>query len=85
MNGMLKNHTLHQTWLFIETALLLDSHILCIFWPDPFIMMFPRRKSVFMELEGCQVTRHFRENAISKENSLFASKKVGTIFNKLYD
>lgn len=38
-----------------------------------------------MELEGCQVTRHFRENAISKENSLFASKKVGTIFNKLYD
>lgn len=38
-----------------------------------------------MELEGCQVTRHFRENVISKENSLFASKKVGTIFNKLYD
>lgn len=85
MNGMLKDHTRYQKLLFIGMALLLNSHILCIFWPDPFIAIFPRTKSVFMELKGCQVTRHFGENSISKENSSFASKKVGTIFNKLYD
>lgn len=85
MNGMLRNHTCHQKMLFRGMALLLNSHILFILWPDPFIMMFPRTKSVFMELKGCQVTRYFKENSISKESSSFASKKVGTIFNKLHD
>lgn len=60
----------------------MTNHIAWIFRPDCLVMMFLRRWSEFVTLNGYQVTRHFRENIVSKED-FFASKKVGKFLNQL--
>lgn len=59
----------------------MTNHIASVFRPAHLVMMFLRRWGALVELDGCQVIGNLEEMLPQRKNSLFASKKVGTIFN----